>query len=218
MPGSQCRKFGLLLMIGVMGIAGPVYAQADGPELTPIYQIPKLVMFDRNVDYKKTLVAGVLAPERIEIGTVSISVHRAEAALTGALGAQFAVIEQEQHRNREQQWAYLRALAAENDDSMHYYIIEHIYYDLQLSGWFKVHEWTLDDLKIRAFLLRATETGTWRVWLLHVLPKPVPEGNVSYAKSEALALVRTGKRVVQWNVSTNTVVIGQPAPKDSLAR
>lgn len=205
----------LLLLVVVMSTAARTHAMPGTPELTPLDQVPKLVMFDTGVDYKRTLVGGVLAPERIELDSASVSVRQSEPALLQALGRQFVVIEAEQHRSRDQQWAYLRELAAKNDDSMHYYIIEHIYYELQLSGWFKVYEWTICDLKIRAFLVRTTEGGTPRIWLLHIAPDTVPAQRVSYAKTSGLALVRAGECEVRWNVDKNTVAIGQPAATDS---
>ena len=211
MRTSPFQASGLLLLVVVMSTAAPTRAMPGSPELTPIDQVPRLAMFDTGVDYKRTLVGGVLAPERIELDSASVSVRQAEPALLEALGRQFVVTEAEQHRSRDQQWAYLRELAAKNDDSMHYYIIEHIYYELQLSGWFQVYEWTICDLKIRAFLVRTTEGGTPRIWLLHITPDPVPAQRVSYAKSSGLALVRAGECEVRWNVDKNTVAIGQPA-------
>ncbi len=217
MLSSTRQPISLLVLIVITGAAAQAHATPGKPELTPIDQVPRLVMFERSVDYKDTLVRGVLAPERIELDSASVSVRQAEPALLGALGQQFVVSEDEQHRSREEQWAYLRALAAKNNDSMHYYIIEHIYYSLQLSGWFTVYEWTLYDLKIRAFLVRTTEAETPRVWLLHITPEPVPEQGVSYSKSNGLALVRAGKCKVRWNVNKNTVAIEHLAAADSTA-
>jgi hypothetical protein len=73
----------------------------------------------------------------------------------------------------------------------------------------------LDDLRIRAFLVRATETETAHVWLLHVISEPLEEGKVSYVKSEGLALIRTGEREARWSASRNTITIGGPAATDS---
>ena len=215
MPSGKPRTVYLLTAITLAGAAA--HAASSGSELTPIDQIPRLPMFDRSVDYRQSLAGGVLAPDRIELDSGSVRTGQLEPALLETLGRQFTVIEQEEHRSRQQHWSYLRALAAKNNDSMHYYIIQHIYHHLQLSGWFKVHEWALDDLRIRVFLVRATETETPHVWLLHVVPQPLPEGKVSYVKSEGLALTRTGKRGVRWNVSRNTITIGGPAAADSTA-
>ena len=214
MPGCQLSLLGFTLVICFAGLARPGQAQEADAALTPLHGIPKLPMFDTPVDYKKTLMGGVLAPERIECGEATVRLRQSETDLTRALGTGYDVVEEERYRTREQQWEYLRALRTKNRDSMHYYILAHIYYDLQLSGWFKVHEWTLDDLKIRAYLVRATEKATPRIWLLHLLPDSVPEDRVAYVEAEELTLTREGVRRVRWNVGTNTVVIDRPLPAD----
>ncbi len=195
------RKFVLYLAFLIVA-PGSGWAQK-----VPVDQIPKLIMFKEAVDYRETLRAGVLAPDKIEYEGLPARVNQLEPALVKVLGQDYTVWETEQHRSREEQWAYLRNLFPKHDDSMHFYIFSEIYYQLQLSGWFKVYEWTISDIKIRAFLMRPTESESARVWLLHLSCEPTQKGNVSYVESESMVLIRQGECGVIWDVKTNIVSI-----------
>lgn len=192
----------------VLYLAFLIVAPGSGwAQKVPVDQIPKLIMFKEAVDYRETLRAGVLAPDKIEYEGLSARVYQLEPALVKALGKDYTVWETEQHRSREEQWAYLRNLFSKHDDSMHFYILSEIYYQLQLSGWFKVYEWTIFDLTIRAYLMSPAESESARVWLLHLTCEPTPKENVSYAESESMVLIRLGECGVIWDVKTNMVSV-----------
>lgn len=184
--------------------------QADAPrdELVARNEVPRLPMFGQHVDYRETLAAGVVAPEAIILGGAEIRIGMLESAVVRELGRGYRFFEDVRQRTREQQWAYLRDLASRNDDSMHYYIISRIYYDLQLFGWFWVYEWTFGDLTVWVFLTGAEQSDTPHVWLLHLVPKPISVEKVTYAEAEHLTLKRIGGLRVRWDVPTNRVTIG----------
>ncbi len=172
------------------------------------------MMFDGFADYWGTISWGVLAPDRIKVNGSLARVHQAEPALIKVLGPEFAVFEKEEFRTREDQWSYLRKISRNNNNSMHYYIIADIYYDLHLSGWFKVFEWTIGDLSIKAFLFREDQSKTPRVWLLHLKPDSSAEATIHETGPEGQILVREGDRELQWTLSNNSVVIGDLKTKN----
>jgi hypothetical protein len=171
-------------------------------------------MFGASVDYRESLRCGTLAPAGVVIDSVRVHTAMSEGQILEALRDNYGVKESETFRSCDQQWAYLRRMARQHDDSMHYYTISPIYYDRQLSGWFKVYDWRLEDLLLRAYLWRPSETGQWRVWLIHADMDTLPSDRISYLESDHLALIRRGNRAVEWNVQRNEVIISSDSDSD----
>ena len=115
--------FPKFLIIPVIVISVPGMGPA---QQVPIDQIPRLDMFDEGVDYRKTLLGGVLAPDRIDLVGSSVRVNQKEPALVDVLGPDFTILEIEKQRTLDEQWAYLRNLSSKHDDSMYYYILSDI--------------------------------------------------------------------------------------------
>jgi hypothetical protein len=175
----------------------------------PVDLIPRLAMFESPVDYRESLRCGTLAPDAVVIDSVRIHTAMPEPQLLQALGDEYSLRELETFRSRHQQWDYLRRMASQHDDSMHYYIIAHIYYDRQLSGWFKVYDWRFEDVLLRAHLWRPRETDSSRIWLIHAVMDTLSGEQVSYLEGDHLALIRRGRRVAKWDVQRNELMISE---------
>jgi hypothetical protein len=175
-------------------------------ELTPLEEIPKLLMFDRFASYDGAIYNGDLIPDRITRGEGIVHTGHSLKRLTAVLGDDYTVVEDVQ-RTRAEQWAFLRNYLRKRNDSMHYYALCGLYYDRQLQGRFQVLEWQLCDLKILAYMHADGEKDTPRVYLLEVDYPYDEEAEVEYLPGEGNRLKRHGKCVLIWNVDNNRLVI-----------
>jgi len=172
--------------------------------------IPKLPIFSSLIDYREALAAGTMAPDRVAIDSVQVRTGMTELKLVGSLGSTHVEYEKPEFRSKEEQWSYLNGLLQRNNNSMHYYILAELYYHRQMTGWFKVYMWHIEGVgELRIFFVSNREIGPFRVYLLHLKVEPVSVEQVNYKKgAEGLSLVRKGKRLVEWDVDRNTVIIG----------
>jgi hypothetical protein len=189
-------------IVAMLGING--YAQKSHGS------VPKLHIFRDCVDYKNAIARETLAPDHIIVHNGRIDTGMSEKEIIDILGAEYKIIEKYNYRTKKQQREFLNLLLSSNDNSMHYYILAHVFYDLQLQGWFKIYEWQICDVRIWAFLvlqLKCFKIGPPFVWLFHVTMTPTEENNVKYLKADSLILVRHGQCDIIWNASSNTLQI-----------
>ena len=171
-----------------------------------------LFSWDKEVDYRRALASGTLAPKRVVIRGRTVSTGLSEAALGRVLGPEFRVAENWSKRDAEQQCDYLRKLGLSNNNSMHYYILEE-QNRRRLSGSFRVCEWTLTGVgTLRAFVHRPADSAVAHAYLLHLVMSPVPGETASYVKGPPVRLVRAGPPRVEWDVERNLVAIGARPP------
>jgi hypothetical protein len=206
MSESSSRIFGSLFVASILLMTGG-YAQTDSG-LTPYDQIPQLVKFKVIASYDSLIAGGTTVPDRITIDSVTIGMGTSEKNLrkrfTRAPDAEDSAV----YRTRTEQWDYLQRLQRANDNTMHFYEIHGIYYEQQLSGWFKTCEWRIGGVgKIKAFLMSKSKAGAFHVWLLYLECDPIARDRISYKKGAEHTLVRNGERVVEWDITTNRMII-----------
>ena len=182
---------------------------ANDSTLTPLEQIPKLPESFDLADYKQLFAGGTLLPDRVTWDTISIRVGMSETGLKSCLPDSGRFEMSTQARTRREQWAILREILAHANYSMHYYILAGIYYDQQLSGWFREYRWTLDGVgDLTVHLHSEDPDGGYRVWLIQLPLVPTGVENLTYQPPPGLVLVRSGDRPVEWNIDRNSLTLG----------
>lgn len=176
--------------------------------LTPIDSIPKLPESFELVDYKAVFTGGTLLPDRITVDSISLATGMLEAGIPKRLRDSIEVGEEPHQRTRKEQWEFVRGLLAQNNSSMHYYILADVYYNKQLDGWFKTRKWVLKGIGVLHIHLHAgKESGPYRAWLLRMILDPLPQQQVQYKQDPRLVLVRPGHPEVRWDINRNRVAI-----------
>jgi hypothetical protein len=158
------------------------------------------------VDYRRTLAAGTLVPERIVWRGRAIIAGATEAGLRQAIGAPPSTTQDWQPRTALDQCEFLLSLLRRHPDSMHLYR----YGELRLremAGEFRLLEWPLAGAgRVHAFLHRAGPGGDGRVYLLHFVPEPVAVEQVRRKPGRSQVFVRDGAVPIEWDIDTNRVV------------
>ena len=206
MSESSSRIFGSLFVVSILVMTGG-YAQTDSG-LTPYDQIPQLVKFKVIASYDSLIAGGTTVPDRITIDSATIGIGTSETSLRKRLKRAPDTEDSSVSRTREKQWEYLQELQRANDNTMHFYTMYDIYYNQQLSGWFKTCEWKISGVgKIKAFLTSKSKAGAFHIWLLYLECDPTARDRISFKKGAEHTLVRNGERVVEWDITTNRMII-----------